>query len=97
MHCGRLVSYWQTCYKVKDNEENCVKARQRMSVLLPLLSKIYQRVSLDPKLMCPAIQHAVMGIAEELNVQVSSDHAADVPSGCSLPMLSVDCLHLDPF
>ena len=60
----------QTCKKVKDNEENCARAQQRAAVLVPLLSKIYQRVSLDPKVMCAAISHAVSGIAEELNAQV---------------------------
>jgi hypothetical protein len=55
---------------VKDNEENCARARKRASVLLPLLSQIYNRVSQDPRQMCPAIDDAVKGIAEQLNIQV---------------------------
>ncbi len=74
MHCGRSVSYWQTCSKVKDNEENCARARKRASRLLPLLSQVYNRLSLDPRQMCPAIDNAVKGIAEQLDIQV----------GCSL-------------
>ncbi len=70
MHCGGLVSYWQTCYKVKDNEENCARARKRASRLLPLLSQVYNRISLDPRQMCPAIDNAVRGIAEQLDIQV---------------------------
>ena len=70
MRCGRLVSYWQTCNKVKDNEENCARARKRASRLLPLLSQVYNRLSLDPRQMCPAIDDVVKGIAEQLDIQV---------------------------
>jgi hypothetical protein len=66
----RSAPLCQTCKKVKDNEENCARARKRASVLLPLLSQIYNRVSQDPRQMCPAIDDAVKGIAEQLNIQV---------------------------
>ena len=71
-----------------------MRARQRALVLLPLLSKIYERVSLDPKVMCPAIQHAVMGIAHELNAQVRSGALHSCMAVFrAMPCISAFCAH----
>ncbi len=72
----------QVCKNIKANEENCLRARRRASVLVPLLTSIWRRVSADPTQMQAAVHANVKAIADELEAQVPVALRLGVFVGC---------------